>query len=239
WIDGLGVVGLGLVHGDVDEADAILRRRRGGLLPPHAPDAQAADLVAAQAREEPHERYGPCVLNRVDVSLHAVASRSREIALLELKARAEHPRPARVGDHPRVRLELCLDAAREREAASGIELPRDPAPLLAVVEERADRAEVRGARPRMPRFPVVGALHLAGVVVADAHAGDGGDVGDAGVARPLRGRVDSRVVLAEPATELVEVPAHVVATLERRGPMPALGPVHPAWRNAVRDVRLR
>src|SRR5690606_22496449 len=69
-IGGLGVVGLGLVHGDVDEADAILRRRRGGLLPPHAPDAQAADLVAAQAREEPHERYGPCVLNRVDVSLH-------------------------------------------------------------------------------------------------------------------------------------------------------------------------
>src|SRR5512145_2985410 len=76
-IDGLGEVGPGLVDRDIKHADGSGRRISYRLLPPHAADAETADLITSQAGEEPDERDGADVLQRVGVALDAITTATR------------------------------------------------------------------------------------------------------------------------------------------------------------------
>lgn len=132
WVDRLRERRAGLVSGHVQEADGVpgedLRGARGDgipvVLPADASQAQARDLVAALAGEEPGQCDGADQFHGVDGTGFA----AWDIVGLQVQSGPQQFRPDVVGDYTRSWADWRVDAARQGESALGVEPAWQPTP---------------------------------------------------------------------------------------------------------------
>ena len=238
-VDGFGERAAGLVGGDVEQADGIAGQDMvvvaadagAVVLPADAAEAEAGDLVAALAAEQPGERDGADQLKRVGPPV-----RGQKVLRGEVQAGPEQLGPDVVGDHARVRPEQGLDAARGAERVRGVEPPRDPLPLLAVAEEGPRCPQVAGLCLGRQRLACAVAQPGAPLrVVAGAHPVYRGNPCRARLPGPLGGAGDIRVLGGQPPSGLGQRGAVDAAGLrgDRGGGVPPLDPFGPFLRRAL------
>src|SRR3954447_26089345 len=226
WINRLGERGACLVDGDVKQAD---RRCVGtgdiARLPTDAADAQAHDLVAALAGEQPGQRQRADEFEGIGAD-----TTDGEVIGPEIEPGPQDLGPGVVGDDPRLGAEHPAHAARGSERGRGIEAPNAPAPFLAVAQERPGRADVTGhRRGREPPPDAANEVDPALCVVADAGPRDPRDPGRTGLTRPVRRCRDSRLLGRQPSPDLGQDTAVFAPNLgrQRRGGEPTIDPDHP------------